>query len=289
MKKNVIRLSLLLMAVAALGSCQDMQKQQAATDQALQQQRDSLNRIISLKETELDDMISTLNDIQEGFREIDQAEQRVSVAKIGEGANNKQRIKENIQFIQQAMKQNRELINKLRQQLRESSTKSEQLKKTIDNFVKQLEEKDTQLQHLRAELDKKDIHIMELDETIADLNTSVAELTDESNEKTETISTQDKKLNTAWFVFGTKKELKEQQILDGSKVLQGSYNSDYFTQIDIRVDKEIKLYSRSAKIMTSHPSDSYTLEPDINGQYVLRITDPQRFWSTSKYLVIVVK
>ena len=38
-----------------------------------------------------------------------------------------------------------------------------------------------------------------------------------------------------------------------------------------------------------HPSDSYTLEKDANKQYVLRITNPQIFWSTSKYLVILVK
>ena len=101
--------------------------------------------------------------------------------------------------------------------------------------------------------------------------------------------TQDKQLHTAWFVFGTKKELKEQQILVDGKVLQSSFNKEYFTKIDIRVDKEIKLYSSSAKMLTSHPSSSYTLQRDANKQYVLRITDPQLFWSTSKYLVVLVK
>ena len=72
-------------------------------------------------------------------------------------------------------------------------------------------------------------------------------------------------------------------------MLQSNFNRDYFTKIDIRVTKEIKLYSRSAKMMTSHPSGSYTLQRDANKQYVLRITNPQSFWSTSKYLVILVK
>jgi len=288
--KNLTKLTNLALLALLLCACQETAREQQQTiSQALQQQRDSLDNIIAMKEAEIDDMISTLNDIQEGFREIDQAEQRVSLAKAGEGANASQRIRENIQFIQQAMKQNRELIAKLRQQVRESTTKSQQLRKTIDALVRQMEDKDNQLKHLRAELDKKDIHIMELDETIADLNTSVGQLTDESNQKTETISAQDKQLNTAWFVFGTKRELKEQGIIDGSRVLEGSYNGDYFTKIDIRVDKEIKLYSRSAKLLTAHPAASYTLAPDINGQYVLKITDPQRFWSTSKYLVILVK
>ena len=59
----------------------------------------------------------------------------------------------------------------------------------------------------------------------------------ESNQKTETINTQDKQLNTGWYVFGTKSELKAQRILDGGKVLQGSFNKNYFTKIDIRINK----------------------------------------------------
>ena len=72
-------------------------------------------------------------------------------------------------------------------------------------------------------------------------------------------------------------------------MLQANFNKSYFTKIDIRVDKEIKLYSKSAKILTSHPASSYTLQQDANKQYILRITNPQIFWSTSKYLVVMVK
>ena len=71
--------------------------------------------------------------------------------------------------------------------------------------------------------------------------------------------------------------------------MTGNFNKSYFTKIDIRVQKEIKLYSKSAKILTMHPSSSYTLQQDANKQYVLRISNPQLFWSTSKYLVIQVK
>jgi hypothetical protein len=55
------------------------------------------------------------------------------------------------------------------------------------------------------------------------------------------------------------------------------------------VDNEIRLYSRSAKLLTAHPSSSYTLTQDANKQYILRITNPQLFWATSKYLVVLVK
>ena len=124
---------------------------------------------------------------------------------------------------------------------------------------------------------------------MSDLNDNVSELKTESSQKTETINSQDKQLNTAWFVFGTKKELKDQHIIDGSRVLEANFNKNYFTKIDIRIEKEIKLYSKSAKILTMHPSSSYSLQRDANKMYVLRINNPQIFWSTSKYLVIQVK
>ena len=250
---------------------------------------DSLQRIVEQKENEINDIMGTLNDINEGLREISEAEGRVTLARSGEGANQKQKIQEDIKFIQERMDQNRELLDKLRKQLRESTFKGDQLKRTVENLTKQLEQKDIELQNLREELDKKDIHITELDETISNLNTDVTNLKTESEQKSATISNQDQQLNTAWFVFGTKKELKEQGILDGGRVLQGNFNKSYFTKIDIRVQKEIKLYSKKAEMKTSHPSSSYVLEKDAKGQYVLRITDPQTFWSTSKYLVIEVK
>ena len=253
------------------------------------QQNDSLQKIIAEKDNEINDMMETLNQIQDGFREINEAENRVNIVKDGEGSNRRQQLMENIRFIANTMKENRTLIAKLRQQLRESSYRGEQFKKTIDNLVQELESKDQQLRQLRAELDAKDIHISELDATINTLNTNVSDLKDENQKKDETISTQDKQLNTAWFVFGTKKELKEQRIIDGDKVLESNFNNSYFTKIDIRVDKEIKLVSKYAKILTMHPSGSYTLQRNANKQYVLRITNPQIFWSTSKYLVVLVK
>ena len=281
------KLFVFVMCMTALAACN--QKSQQTVDPLMTQEVDSLNRIIAQKDNEINDMISTMNDIEEGFRSINAAEDRVSVARQGEGASMKERIQENMQFIQQTMQQNRELINKLRNQLRQSSVKSDQLRRTLDNLTRQMEEKDTQIKSLIAELEAKNVQIDELTTQVSDLKTDVANLAEETTQKSQTISAQDKQLHTAWFVFGTKNELKEQRIIADGEVLRSNFNQDYCTKIDIRVDKEIKLYSRSAKLLTSHPASSYRLEQDANKQYVLRIENPSQFWSTSKYLVIQVK
>lgn len=282
MKKVVMAASCLLTLVA----CKQQGNQM---DAALLQQRDSLMRVVAQKDNEINDMMGTMNDIEEGFRVINEAEQRVTVIKNGEGSTVAERIRENMQFIAERMQQNRELINKLRNQLRQSSVKGDQMRITIDNLMRQMEEKDAQLKQLQAELEAKNVQIGELNIQIEELAANVSTLKEESSQKQQTITTQDKQLNSAWFVYGTKSELKAQHIIEDGKVLQANFNRDYFTKIDIRVDKEIRLYSRSAKLLTSHPATSYVLQQDANRQYILRITNPQQFWSTSKYLVVLVK
>lgn len=284
--KKLLSVTLIAILSLAFVGCQG-NKQSA--DSAERAQTDSLRQVISQKDNEINDMMGTLNEIQDGFNEINAAENRVTIAKGGERANKEQQIRENIQFIAKTMKHNRELIAKLRNQLKQSSVKGDALKNTLESLSKQLEEKDKQLQQMRAELDAKDIHITELDEAINNLHTNVNNLANESSKKSQVINSQDKQLNTAWFVFGTRKELKEQRIIEGDKVLQSNFNKNYFTKIDIRVDKEIKLYSKYAKLLTMHPSSSYLLQRDANKQYTLKITNPEIFWSTSKYLVILVR
>lgn len=283
--KKMFFISVGMMMLVVTGCNQNKTKEGAVNTE----QNDSIQQILSQKDSEINEMMGLMNEVQEGFRQINEAENRVTIAKDGEGSDKKQVLRDNIKFITERMQKNRDLIAKLREQLANSSLKGSQLKSTIDNLVKQLDEKDQQLQQLRAELDAKDIHIGELDETINHLNTNVNNLTTESAQKSETISAQDKQLNTAWYVFGTKSELKEQRIIADGKVLQGNFNKNYFTKIDIRVDKVIKLYSKSARLLTLHPASSYTLARDANKEYVLTITNPQIFWSTSKYLVIQVK
>ena len=278
--------SLAFFALLLLSACMG---KKAAPDLGNMEQNDSLQRIIAQRDSEINDMMSTLNDIQDGLSAINQAENRLTVVREGEGANKAAQIKENLAFIANTMARNRDLVKRLQQQLRESRFNGDELRKTIDNLTRQIEEKEQEVQQLKAELSAKDVHIAELDQQIDNLNDNVENLQTDAQQKAQTISNQDKQLNTAWFVFGTKKELKEQHIVENGKVLQANFNKNYFAKIDIRVDKEIKLYSKSARILTMHPSGSYTLTPDVNKQYVLRITNPQLFWSTSKYLVVLVK
>ena len=280
---------LLLLVACALGlsACNLTGEKQ----DAVQQERDSLQRIINEKDMELDDILGTFNEVQEGIRRINEAEGRVTIADGNpESASSRDVIRENMAFIQQAMKQNRDMIAQLQQKLNNSSIKGSKMQKTIEALQSQIDAQTARIQELEASLAERDALIELQGDAIAGLSNDVASLTEENKAKTEKVQQQDKELNTAWFVFGTKNELKEQKILTKGDVLKsGDFNKDYFTKIDIRYDKDLKFYSKSAQLLSTHPAGSYQLVKDKQGQYELHITDPQKFWSVSKYLVVQVK
>ncbi len=279
MKKNILFVALL---AATLCSCDQFGNKKA--DESAQLMLDSLQRIIDEKDVELDDIMGSINEVQDGIRRINEAQGRVTIADGNrESASSKEVIRENMEFIQEAMQQNRDMIAQLKEKLRTSTFNADKLAKTIENLQRQVEEQAARIQELEAA-------IADRDTLLAAQGEQISSLTAENASKSATVSEQDKELNTAWFVFGTTKELKEQKILTKGDVLKsGDFNKDYFTRIDIRYDKEIKLYSKSAKLLTSHPAGSYNLLKDREGQYELHITDPARFWSVSKYLVVQVK
>ena len=282
------KIFLCVMCAAALTACNNGANKK---DQAFAEERDSLMQVINDKDTELNEIMGTVNESQEGFRRINEAGGRITVNDGNmESETSKQAIRENMQYIQDAMAQNRDKISQLKEKLRTSTIGGDKLKKMVDDLSAQLEAQKQRVQELEAQLAEKDIVIAQQGEAITSLNENVNTLTEENKAKNQTVTEQDKQLHTAWYVFGTKSELKEQKILQKGDVLKGNdFNKDYFTKVDIRYDKEIKLYSKSAKLLTNHPAGSYKLEKDNKGQYVLHITAPETFWSVSKYLVIQVK
>ena len=291
MKKLIIMLAAVMaLTVTSCDTKKEKQEQTNTADATI----DSLKRVIAQTQNESNDLMGTIEQIQEGFRQINEAEGRISSENSqGEGSD-RQAILENMAFIQSRMQQNRELIANLREQLRASSRNNTQMKGTLEemvaNFEKQLNDKSRQIDSLRSELQQRDVRIAEQDEQITALNENVTNLSSANEQKTRAMAAQEQELNTAYYVFGTKKELREQNILKRNDVLKSDdFNKDYFTKIDIRVTKIIKLYSKKAELKTSHPAGSYTLDKDAQGQYTLRITNPQSFWSVSRYLVIVVR
>lgn len=275
MKKIILS----IVAVAALlSSCQDGPKREQ-----LISQNDSLQAVIASRDAALEEMLYTINRVEEGFRAINEAQGRINLDAVGSEKSRTESIENDFAYINETLQRNKQEIENLRAQLSKNQGAYKQLKSMLDNLQAQFDKKSAELEAMQAELSKRDIRIEQLDRTVEQLA--------QSNERSEqTIEIQDAELNTVWYAIGTKRELKDENILKSGDVLRATNaNLGYFTKADLRELRTINTYARRAKLLTTHPEGSYKLERDANKQYVLTITDAVAFWSVSKYLVIQVR
>lgn len=271
--------------------------QQSAEYKRLQAENDSLRLENTKASSELNDMLATLDDIEAGFQSIRDAENYLSLQqKAGDEMTpgRREQIKENMKLVSETLKKNREQIAELQDKLNKSGNKNKTLQTMIDRLSKELDEKTAMIVSLQEDLAKKNVRIQELDDMVSDLNENVENLSTTNAAQSEKLSAQDKALHTAYYCFGTAKELKAQNILTKkglftkTKVLQDGFNRDYFITIDTREVTEIPLFSSKAKLQSNHPETSYEFTKDEDGNVTLKITNPEAFWSLSKFLVIEV-
>jgi chromosome segregation ATPase len=287
MKKILAALACIILFTACAENSAEYKKMKA--------ENDSLRLHIKKSEVEMDDMLGTLNAIENDIKSIRETEKYLDIQKDTElSGTRREQMQNSMALVVEALKKNKQQLAELQEKLNTSNLRSSALQKTIDRLTKDINEKAEFIVRLQQDLNRKDRQIAELSGQVEELNTDMEALKELSESQNERISDQDKSLNTVYYCFGTKKELKEQQILTGgglfskSKALQGDFNKEYFITVDKRQVTAIPLYASKAKIKTNHPEDSYNFFKDSDGNLTLEIGNPDSFWSLSKYLVIEV-
>ncbi|MBO5922009.1 MAG: hypothetical protein J6Q48_06445 [Bacteroidaceae bacterium] len=267
------------------------------TKKELQANIDSLNVELTQANSEMESLMGLLNEVQEGFQQINEAENRVNVNSAENApANVKEQVKADLAFIQAKMKENRERIAELEARVEKGDKNAAALRRTVKNLKAELAAKEEQIAALKAELEAKNIRIQQLDTEVANLTNDKNALTAKNAANEQVIANQDKAMHAAWYVIAKKKSLKEQNVLTntglfkkGDVMESANVNKDGFTEIDIRKVVEIPVGAKKATLLSAHPEGSYELVADAEGMQVLKVLDPQTFWSVTRYLVIRAK
>jgi chromosome segregation ATPase len=287
MKKNLAAFACIVLFTTCVENSAEYKKMKADND--------SLRLHIKKSEVEMNDMLRLLNVIENDIKSIRETEKFLDIQTDTELSGSKrEQIKNNMSFIVETLKKNKQQLAELQEKLNTSNVRSSALQKTIDRLTDDINEKAEFIIRLQDDLSRKDRQITALSGRVEDLSTDIEMLRELNEIQSERIDDQDKSLHTVYYCFGTKKELKEQQILSGgglfakSKALQGNFNKEYFITADKRQVTTIPLFASKAKIKTSHPKGSYNFFKDSEGNLTLEINNPDNFWSLSKYLVIEV-
>jgi predicted nuclease with TOPRIM domain len=279
---------LMIATMLMMSACN--QKKLAETEH----EKDSLIAVLNQRDSSLNEFIGSFNDVERNLADVTEKQHVINVTTGKETelkSNQKERIKEQIAAINNLMDDNRKKIDELNRKIKSSSGKNAQLQKMVTTLNDQLAQKNKELADLNDKLNA-------LNAQVGQLQTSVNSLTEENTSKTQTIAEQTTALHTAYYVVGKTKQLQDAKIIDRSggllgigktAKLSGNIDNSKFTRIDYTQTTSIPVNSEM-KIVTSHPSDSYTLEKDTKDKdkvTSITITNPEKFWSESKYLVVL--
>lgn len=287
MKKILI----LFLGVGVLFSCVNEKKIRESEEyQRLQAERDSLLNVQGAMNDEAMEMMAVISEVEQNFDKIREAEKYISTqsAQGGEmSKNTKERVADNFKMIQEILQKNRAQLAELNKKYAGSNKQIASLQSAIERLNREMQESSERIVLLQEELSKRDLKIEKL-------SSDITELAQVTEDQSATIRKQDRSLHTAYYVFGTMTELKEQKILSGgflksTKVLKETFNKDYFLQIDIRKTTQIPLFAKKAKLWSTHPDGTYEFVKDNDNNLTFQITDTQRFWSLTKHLIIEVQ
>ncbi len=238
-----------------------------------------------------DELLSLVDEISTGLNDIKQLENIVA-ADNSETPSQSAQIKQNITALKNALADRRQRLEELEKKLASSNTYTTKLSKTIESMKAQIETQKAEIDKLTNELSQAKTQIGILDNAVDSLKTTVSDVTGQRDAALHHADALNDELNTCYVAVGSKKELKankilEKKFLSKTKILNSDFNQSFFSSKDKRNFTELNLYSKKAKVLTNHPQDSYVIE-DVNGQKVLRITNANRFWSSTSYLVIQI-
>ena len=292
MKKTfAVRTATVLAAAILAVSCGNAQRQQVVAES--RRQRDSLTTVIGAKDSLINAVFADINAISEHLALIKSRENLITVASGAEnGRRPVEEINNDIAAIDRLLRENREKIASLQRSaalLRKADLRIEGLEKMIAELNRQLAEKKTEVAQLRDELTRMGSEVETLAETVAE---RTAEVEDLSGEKLEL----ENRLHTVYYIVGAEKELRDAQIVNkqgfiGRTLTVGQHGSmESFTQADSRLLSEIPVGHRKVTVVSTHPEGSYELVTDGSKSVEkLLITDPVRFWESSKVLVVSYK
>ncbi len=255
----------------------------------LQAKLDSVTRINDSYEADLAETDSLVANVLTNFQDISTAEKMIDVNPRGEmSQTQKERIKNNVTLINDKLRASTEALDALTQKLAAGGSENKRLRHTIAALKKDLEVQRQRIIALTEELQRKDLAIGALDSIVTNLGQDVERLNETTAKQASTLASQDKELHTVRYCVGTKSDLKDFKLLQGGRVITDGADLSYFTTADQRKLSQIPLYSREAKILTTHPASSYVLIADGEKNLTLNIKDHKAFWSASRMLVIQV-
>lgn len=241
---------------------------------------------------ERDQLLALVKEISAGMEQIKRLEKIMSIAAANpqENVSQRKKILADIAGIKHNIQQRKQELADLEERLQNSTINNKELTETVEALRMQIDSQIEEIESLHRQLVTANERIGSLNYTVDSLNTTVTTVTGERDAAQETSVQLENELNTCYYIIATKSELKSCGIIESgflrkTKLMKGNFDKDSFMTGDKRSLNVLRLNTKKPRILTNHPESSYQLIEEDNHK-LLRITDPDLFWSLTNYLVI---
>ena len=290
MKNQALKICLGIVITAfLLQSCGPDYKMEV---ERMMRERDSLMSQYNAKDSVINGYMADISSIQASIDSLASQEeilQRNTTNDPETTKDAKVKAREQLEAIRQVIENNKKKLGELQSRLKKNNVKMVQLEKMIESLNQQLAMKDSSISNLNTQ-------IASLNGNITTMQTQMDTMRQESERKSAVITDKVTKLNTAYYTVGTYKQLRDKKVitkqggflgLGKQKQMIPDFSQDAFTQIDVTSTKSIALAGKDAKLLSTHPNGTYQIKKENNVVKSIEITDPDKFWKASKYLVVV--
>ncbi|MGP1623102.1 Cbp1 family collagen-binding glycoprotein adhesin [Bacteroides heparinolyticus] len=277
--RKLLYLATALIALTGMAACG------GATDK-LRKQVDSLEAMNAQNQSIMEQMTSFVSTLSEGLDTIAKQEGRLFFSNKGpEGTLvDKEQLKKNLESFANTLMEQREKIKKMAEILEAKGVDMKKLETLIDYLNRQIEEKDQMITQLKNDLNQKNVNIAQLRGKVSSLNQDNQTLNKKLQEQEKLLSSA--KIGKGFVVMGSKKILKENGILKGSKINYDDLPHELFTEVDTRTFGGMEIPAGKPKVLSTMPSSSYEIVRTSKDASEIHILDPEAFWSNTKYLII---
>jgi myosin heavy subunit len=292
--KSVLKISVFLIAAFVMVSCNQKQLEQQQDEIALlNHENETLRQEAIEKEENLNEFFESMAQIRDNLNEIKVRQNLITEEtrdKEQLGQDVRKQIDEDLAMISKLMDDNRQRLASINRQLRDSNIKIDEFEKLVASLTVEIEERNVEISMLRDNMNELNIHNEALAETINKLE-------EETQEQWNVIEQKTEQINTAYFVYGTRRELQDNEIIDRqggvlgigrTSVVNSNVKTDYFTRVDITQVESVEVPGKKLRLVSVHPEDSYLVETSDEQASQIIIEDPEKFWSNTRYLVVSI-
>ncbi|MBR4156825.1 MAG: hypothetical protein IKU01_09070 [Bacteroidales bacterium] len=237
-------------------------------------------------ENEYNKALGIIADVENNLQALREAENLLLMN--NENLSQREKLNAELMQIKDAMAANNAKLDALYAELENSNRTNKELRATVKKLKSQLEEKTQVVETLQVQLNEKDSQIAGLNTKVEILNADIEKVTADNDAKSQTIANQILEMNKVYYVGASKQNLKESGILTSKYILRQEVPAEAFTMADKRELKEIAFDGKKIKVLSAHPTESYTIT-NTDNQVIITVTNPEMFWSVTKYLVAITK